>query len=425
MAYLKKRKKWYHFRRRVPDEYKHLHRCSVLQASLKTDSEVVARARCASLNEALENYWYSHRDSKIGDHDELEKMISTAKSFGFSYKPANKVTSNEPVERVIERLSIAGRTNEKLVREAVLGVGGHEQITLDRAFKDYARHETANLSSSSDRQKHVWKSTKKRSVDNFKSVVGNVPVSEISREQILKYREWWADRITAGSHTANTANKDISALRVILRLAGDNYSLSQDFDQLFKRTGFTEAGNSRSPFESRYITEVLLCRERLNMNEECILFIYAMADTGARVGELVGLNFEEGDIQLDHDVPHIKIRPNKIRSLKTPQSERDIPLVGASLVAFTELNQGFQRYLGKNTLISSTIGKYLREHELLPSTNHTLYSLRHSFEDRLTAVEPPDKVQAALMGHKYVRPRYGFGPSLEQKLHWLQKTSLL
>jgi len=159
------------------------------------------------------------------------------------------------------------------------------------------------------------------------------------------------------------------------------------------------------------------------MNDECQLFIYAMADTGARVAELTGL--EEGDIRLFDEVPHIKIRKNAIRSLKTSQSERDIPLVGASLIAFKELPLGFVRYRGKSDLISATINKYLRENNYQPSTRHSLYSLRHSFEDRLTAVEPPDKVQAALMGHKYVRPKYGHGPSLEQKKLWLDKIALL
>jgi len=40
-------------------------------------------------------------------------------------------------------------------------------------------------------------------------------------------------------------------------------------------------------------------------------------------------------------------------------------------------------------LLYLSLNKYLRDHGLLPSENHTIYSFRHSFEDRLTAVEPP------------------------------------
>lgn len=61
----------------------------------------------------------------------------------------------------------------------------------------------------------------------------------------------------------------------------------------------------------------------------------------------------------------------------------------------------------------------MRNRGLLPSDDHSLYSLCHTFEDRLTAVEAPEKVIDALMGHKWIRPKYGAGPSLAQKQDWL------
>lgn len=149
-----------------------------------------------------------------------------------------------------------------------------------------------------------------------------------------------------------------------------------------------------------------------------------MADTGARPSELVGLNSENGDICLNAKIPYIHIRPGQKKELKTQQSERQIPLVGSSLMAFQNMPNGFQRYYRNSDLLSNTLNKYLRESDLLPTPEHCVYSLRHSFEDRLTYVEPPEKVQAALMGHKYSRPRYGDGPSLEQKKNWLEKIAL-
>ena len=91
------------------------------------------------------------------------------------------------------------------------------------------------------------------------------------------------------------------------------------------------------------------------------------------------------------------------------------------IYAFKELNGGFKKYLGKSDTISATINKYLKENDLLPTDNVTLYSLRHIFEDRLTAVEPPEKVQSFIFGHKYAREKYGDGPSLEQKKKWMDK----
>lgn len=112
------------------------------------------------------------------------------------------------------------------------------------------------------------------------------------------------------------------------------------------------------------------------------------------------------------------------RRMKTDQSEREIPLVGVSLMAAQASPGGFPRYRDKAASLSANVNKLLHGRGLLPVQGQTLYSFRHTFEDRLTAVEAPDKVAAALMGHKYHRPRYGVGPSLKQKLEWLQRIAL-
>jgi len=109
--------------------------------------------------------------------------------------------------------------------------------------------------------------------------------------------------------------------------------------------------------------------------------------------------------------------------MKTSYRPRQIPLVGAALYAFKECPEGFPTYRGKQDTASTTTNKYLRENGLLPSANHSAYSMRHTFEDRLTSVETPDQVAAALMGHKYHRPKYGNGPSLELKHKWLSRIS--
>ncbi|KMO32218.1 hypothetical protein VQ03_26460 [Methylobacterium tarhaniae] len=99
------------------------------------------------------------------------------------------------------------------------------------------------------------------------------------------------------------------------------------------------------------------------------------------------------------------------------------PLVDIALPAMRAQPDGFPRYHDKAPQLSALIDKVLRGRNLLPGPGHSLYSLRHTFEDRLTAVEAPEKVMAALMGHKFHRPRYGAGPSLEQeqKQEWLQR----
>ena len=153
------------------------------------------------------------------------------------------------------------------------------------------------------------------------------------------------------------------------------------------------------------------------LNVEARGVVRVIVETGARLSEVVNLLPDR--IVLDHAVPHIQIRADG-RRLKTPQSERDIPLVGVALDAMREHQNGFPRYRDKAASFSAAVNKTLAAHKLL-EPDRTIYSLRHTFEDRLTAVEAPEKVIAVLMGHKHARPKYGAGPSLEQKHEWLQR----
>jgi hypothetical protein len=66
----------------------------------------------------------------------------------------------------------------------------------------------------------------------------------------------------------------------------------------------------------------------------------------------------------------------------------------------------------------------MRENDLFPSEKHSLYSLRHSFQDRLTSANAGDRVQTDLMGHKFSREKYGNGASLQDKKLWMEQICL-
>lgn len=82
---------------------------------------------------------------------------------------------------------------------------------------------------------------------------------------------------------------------------------------------------------------------------------------------------------------------------------------------------GFPRYRDKAAGLSALVNKMLGTAGLRPTPLHSFYSLRHTFEDRLTEVQAEERVIAAVMSHKYARPKYGSGPSLALKQQWLQK----
>lgn len=69
-----------------------------------------------------------------------------------------------------------------------------------------------------------------------------------------------------------------------------------------------------------------------------------------------------------------------------------MPLVGYALSAMKLHPNGVPKYRHAGTEISKVINNYLRENDLVPTPEHTLYGFRHSFEDRLTALDAPDKI---------------------------------
>ncbi len=100
-----------------------------------------------------------------------------------------------------------------------------------------------------------------------------------------------------------------------------------------------------------------------------------------------------------------------------------IPLAGVSLEAFRACPEGFPRYRNKPGL-TDTVNKYLRENGLLESPGHTLYGLRHSFEDRMLDRGVDERVRRDLMGHALTRQRYGQGASLDRLAEVVQSVAL-
>jgi integrase len=178
----------------------------------------------------------------------------------------------------------------------------------------------------------------------------------------------------------------------------------------------------RAPFPVEFIRDVILAPSKLDdLNEEARDTVYAMIETGARPSEIV--NLTAAQIVLDAPIPFIRIRAEG-RVLKTEHSERDIPLVGLALDAMQRHSNGFPRYFDRGSNLSATLMKHFKRHGLLPSEKHSIYSIRHSFKDRLKAVEAPEELIDEMTGHRTDKPKYGDGYGLSLKLKYLQLIAL-
>lgn len=427
--FLTRRNGTWHFARRVPVEFAKFDRRGVIKHStrIKIANDRAGRraARVAEkFNEELERYWSGLSRGTANDSlSSYEEARRRARTMGFEYIENDQLLL-QPAEARLERLEAlfsGGAANDQGARAALLGTEKKHIFTASLVFEEYEAITQVETRDLSPDQLRIWRNGRKRAVGRFVSIVGDKPVNELNADDAIDYCEWWRDRVTSGETDAKTANKDIGQLSRMLKDLSIRRRLGlADIFKGLRLRGETE--RPRVPYETSFIENQLFAEGALDgLNEDARLVLYVLADTGLRASEVV--NLQASSIVLYASIPHVKILPDG-RRLKTADSRREIPLVGAALAAMRKRPDGFLRYRDKSSNLSATLNKYLMENNLRPTKNHTAYSLRHSFKDRLIAVEAPDSLIDSLMGHKTNKPKYGNGPSLELKLKYLQRIAL-
>lgn len=441
MSYILKIGKKYHYSRRVPKAIREYDSRDIIRIALDTDSESEAMARSAAVNKEVESYWQKLVSTgRKHSNDSYARTLQFARLLGFKYLPAAKA-AQEPLSELMDRLSlIEGSDYNQKYMDALGGAVKEPEVMLSDCLGHYWTLSRDLIINKSEYQIRKWKNPRIKAMDNFIGIVGDIPVNGIKRAHIIEFKNWWVDRINDENKAPGSANKDFIHLRSILKTIQENLEINISVEQLFSGISLKESKKTiRKPFSKPYLQD-LLTGDRLNsLNTEARLAFYILADTGMRPSELTGL--KEQDIiigrRLEKEiedakkqgistdiVPHIKIRERKGKSLKTPYSTRDIPLAGYALEAFEKMPAGLREYHMRAEALSACLNKYLRESGLFPTENHTLYSLRHSFQDRMNELAIPDRIQTQLFGHKFDRPEYGEGATLSKKMEWMERLTL-
>jgi integrase len=424
--FLTRRNGTWHFVRRVPIEFVKLDKRGVVKHStrIKIASDRAGRraARVAEkFNEQLEIFWNGLSGGKPKDQlDNYNATRNRARALGFDYIE-NERLIQQPAEARLERLETLvakGMATDPGARAALLGTEKRPAVMVSKVFVEYEAITKNEVKDLSPDQLRIWRNGRLRAIERLVDVVGDKPVTELTQDDGITYCEWWRDRVTEGEVEAKTANKDIGQLSRMLKDLSIRRRLN--VPDIFKGLRLKgEVERTRVPYETEFVQKRLFAKGALDgLNEDARLVLYVAADTGLRPSEIV--NLQENAIVLGGAIPHVSVLPDG-RRLKTADSRRDIPLVGAALAAMKKRPHGFPRYRDKSSNLSATLNKYLWENSLRPTKDHTVYSLRHSFKDRLVAIEAPDSLIDSLMGHKTYKPKYGKGPSLELKVKYLQQ----
>ena len=374
VSYLYKKRGVFYFSKRVPCDVRSYYKSDRIVICLRTKSNVSAIRASKSLYQRLDNYWTSIR---------LTKMQVPAEHLLVS-KPSVNSHSNAPL------LSEALSTYLKLKGE------GKDKIFIRAA---------------------------NRNIKYVIDLLGNLPIDEYSSKDAAKFRDYLLDR----GLLVSSVKRIFSSIRSIINLSISEEGIS--CINAFSKTYMPEIDDKQ--YRESIPTETVkhiqsLCRE---YDDDLRWLIALLSDTGMRLGEAVGLL--KSDINLDCEIPHINLVPHPWRRLKTRGSQRYIPLIGASLSASKKILDNrnnsiyaFPRYTSKDNCntnsASAALNKWLKEQLI---DRFVIHGFRHSFRDRLRAIECPSDIIDQLGGWslKSIGEGYGRGYDLDVLYKWFSK----
>ena len=361
----------YYFVRRVPMDIQEYYTSSRVVICLKTKRRDSALKASRSISQRLEDYWLSLRLSKL-DIPALH-----------------------------------------LVRDKPLPASTSTSMTLSEALDLYLRLKGSN-------KDKVFHRGAERNIQSVIDVLGNRPVDEYASSDAASYRDYLLKK----GLTTNSVKRNFSTIRSIINLCIQEYGL--DCKNAFSRVYLPDLDDSkkRKPIPIENIRQIQQdCREE---DDEARWLVALISDTGMRLSEATGLHID--DIMLDEDIPYINLTPHLWRSLKTKGSQRQIPLVGASLWAAKRIKANphhifaFPKYNTTSTTnansASAAINKWLKPR--VPE-GCVIHSFRHSLRDRLRAVQCPSDMIDQIGGWATagVGQAYGDGYGMDKKWEWM------
>ncbi|QMV00122.1 integrase [Devosia sp. D6-9] len=435
--YLQQKRGIWYYHRKVPKALRDVDgRAPLVRISLETRSIGEARPRRDAYEAADNQLWGAMLagDDQVRARKIYEATVRRAEAMGFDYRPAAEL-AELPIGDLVERtraIAAAGRTIEQ--QAALLGGETPPPLVLTAVYDLYVDEiATAELRTKSLQQRRKWTNVKKRSVERFVEVVGDIEMNRISREHALKFWRYWQQRIAPkegrATHTPSSGNRELGSLRTIY---AEYFAHIGQMDRVnpFAGLSFAEKAKQkklRPPFPTDWIRTKILQPGALDrLNDQARAIVLATIEVGARPSETCNLTSEQ--IRINAPVPHLAFEerddPDNPRELKSAASIRVVPLVGVALEVFKRFPNGFPRYREKEESLSQLVNKYLRNNGLAPTPRHTLYGLRHSMEDRMKEAGIGDDLRRILLGHRIDREEYGIGGSLEWRQKELAKVAL-
>ena len=266
----------------------------------------------------------------------------------------------------------------------------------------------------------------RRAVRDVISLLKDRSLDDYSTTDASRFRDNMLNRGLVSS----TVRRVFSIIRAIINLSIQEYGL--ECKNAFAKTYIPDLEDSiqRQPIPIQTIK--IIQQECMKINDHNRWLVALLSDTGMRLSEALGLKIE--DIKLNEDIPYINLIPNSVRKLKTKSSERQIPLVGASLWAANQISLhvkdefAFPHYTNKEychtNSASAALNKWLKNRA---PKQCVIHSFRHSMRDRLRIINCPSEMIDQIGGwsNSNIGKSYGNGYDLKriftqmEKIKWL------
>ena len=263
--------------------------------------------------------------------------------------------------------------SDRLVKQQPISTFTSSAPKLSDALTKYCALKGANKSK-------LFFTAADRNVGYVITCLGDRPLDAYSSSDAAKFRDWLINR----SLSTSSIKRIFSTIRAVFNLTIQEQGLgcSNAFANTYLPSDERPKRAVISPEDIKRVQKVCL-----DIADERRLLIALISDTGMRLSEALGLVWD--DIHLEHEFPHLDLKPHPWRRLKTSSSKRIIPLVGTSLEAIKVMHGQcdnpflFKSYASKDgcngNSCSATLNKWLKQYV----SDAVIHSFRHSFRDRL------------------------------------------
>ena len=340
--YIYQKRGFYYFSRRVPKELYQHHAKQRIVLALNTRSKSTALKYAQAISQRLDNRWLPMRLDAMGLSDVVANDVEVM----------NAPTLSEATQQYLQ---LKGIGKPKTFHQAALrNAGVVINICGDKVLSEY------------------------RTTDAGK-------VRDILIEKGLNVL---------------SVKRTFTTIRAIINLSISEHGL--DIRNAFSSIYMPEAiSKKRVSIPVNNIREIQqACYE---VDDDMRWLLALISDTGMRLAEAAGVHIN--DIHLDEEIPYVDIKPHPWRRLKTNSSERQIPLVGASLWAAKRIKVNasscfaFPRYTDEQRCNANSASNALNKWmQAKIRDDIVIHGFRHAFRDRLRGAQCPSDMIDQLGG---------------------------